>query len=106
FRDLAGSEGLDFGYVLTRYLYDSGERDAAAAAYASIMQQVRLPPRRDMLATATLHNLAYLTVRFGAARYARAIYDELLPYASAYTSTTVPRPVGAHFLGMLASTLG
>ena len=41
-------------------------------------------------------------------RRARAsvVYRALEPYASAFTSTTVAKPVGAHHLGMLASMLG
>jgi DNA-binding SARP family transcriptional activator len=106
FRELAGNDAIDFGYSLTRCLYDSGEHDAARVAYDAIMQRLQLPPRRDMLATTTLYNVAYLAARFGDDARAPSIYDALLPYADAYTSTTVPRPVGHHFLGMLASTSG
>lgn len=106
FRDLAGNDAIDFGYSLTRYLYDSGEHDAARAAYDAIMDRLVLPPRRDMLAITTLYNVAYLAARLGDEARAPAIYDALLPFASAFTSTTVARPCGHHFLGMLASTRG
>jgi DNA-binding SARP family transcriptional activator/tetratricopeptide (TPR) repeat protein len=106
FRDLAGNDAIDFGYSLTRYLYDSGEHDAARAAYEKIMDRLALPPRRDMLAITTLYNVGYLAAKLGDTMRAPAIYDALLPYGSAFTSTTVARPIGHHFLGMLASTLG
>lgn len=106
YRDLAGNDSIDFGYSLTRYLYDSGECDAARTAYDGIMERLELPPRRDMLAITTLYNVGYLAARFGDVARAPAIYDALLPYGSTFTSTTVARPVGHHLLGMLASTTG
>ena len=106
FRDLAGVEGFDFGYSLTRYLYDAGEVTSARAVYDASIQKLPLPPRRDMLSMTTLYNVAYLAARFGAVQHARVVYDALFPFAPAFTSTTVPKPVGAHYLGMLASTFG
>ncbi len=106
FRDLAGNDSIDFGYSLTRYLYDSGEHDAARTVYDAIFERLRLPPRRDMLAMTTLYNLGYLAARFGDDRRASAVYDALLPHAAAFTSTTVARPVGHHVLGMLSATVG
>jgi DNA-binding SARP family transcriptional activator len=106
FRDLAGNDSFDFGYSLTRYLCDSGDIAPARAAYTAIMERLPVPPRRDMLAITTLFNVAYLAARFDDTASAAAIYDALLPYELVFTSTTVPKPVGAHFLGMLAATLG
>ena len=54
FREVAGNEEYDFGFALTRYLYDGGEHDVARTAYSSIMDRIELPPRRDMLAMASL----------------------------------------------------
>jgi hypothetical protein len=59
-----------------------------------------------MLAMTTLFNVAYLAARLDDKESALAIYDALLPYESVTTSTTVPKPASAHFLGMLAATLG
>jgi hypothetical protein len=104
FRDLAGVDSIDFGYSLMRYLYDAGEVHAAADCYAAVMQRLRLPPRRDMLAATTLGNVAYVAARVGDRERARSIYAVLLPFGRALTTTTVARPAGLHYLGMLAST--
>jgi DNA-binding SARP family transcriptional activator len=106
FRELAGVDRIDFGYSLMRYLYDAREEDAAVACYEAVMQRLRLPPRRDMLATTTLGNLAYMAARGGDQVGARSIYEALLPFADAFSTTTVTKPVGLHYLGMLASTMG
>jgi DNA-binding SARP family transcriptional activator len=106
FREVAGSDDFDFGCSLTRYLYDGGEIDAARDAYSSVMQRVTLPPRRDMLAITTLYNLAYLAARFDDGSRAGELYAALEPHATVFTSTTVAKPVGWHFLGLLAGTLG
>ena len=50
----------------------------------------------------TLGNVAYLAARLGDGQRAPAIYDALMPFAAVFGSTTVVRPVGSHFLGMLA----
>ncbi len=104
FKDLAGQPGLDVGWALTRYLYDGGERDVARAAYERIMQPSPLPPRRDMLAATTLYNIAYLASCLDDRDRARDIYDALIPYGELFSSTTIPKPIGWHFLGMLAAT--
>ena len=104
-REFAGSDNADFGYALTRYLYDAHDDTQASASYAKIMGDLRLPPRRDLLAAATLCNLAYLASRFNDRDRARLLYEQLAPYAHAFANTTVTKPVGAHFLGMLATTL-
>jgi DNA-binding SARP family transcriptional activator len=106
FRDLAGNEEIDFGYALTRYLYDAGEHDLAAERYDSIMQRVEIPPRRDLLAAPLLCNLAYLAARLGDVPRARLLHREIMPIADSFANTTVAKPVGHHFLGMLAATLG
>jgi len=106
FRELAGVDGVDFGYSLVRYLYDAGEEDAAAECYESVMRRLRLPPRRDMLTATTLGNLAYLAARVGDSERAGSIYDVLAPFGGAFATTTVAKPVGLHYLGMLASTTG
>jgi class 3 adenylate cyclase/tetratricopeptide (TPR) repeat protein len=106
FRDVAGVDGIDFGYSLVRYLYDAGEEQAAAACYETVMRRVQLPPRRDMLAAATLDNLAYLAARVGDRERARQIYDVLVPFGNAFATTTLAKPVGRHYLGMLASATG
>jgi DNA-binding SARP family transcriptional activator len=105
FRELAGSE-FDFGFSLARYVCDGDEHDVARAAYATIMRRMDLPPRRDMLAMTSMYNVAYLAVRFDDERGVRDIYDALLPYGEMFTSTTVPKPVGAHYLAMLAAAFG
>jgi tetratricopeptide (TPR) repeat protein len=106
FQDLAGIDSIDFGYALVRYLHDAGEEQAATSCYESIMQRLRLPPRRDLLAGAILNNLAYLTARVGDGERASSIYEELLPFGDAFPTTTVAKPAGWHHLGMLAATMG
>jgi class 3 adenylate cyclase/tetratricopeptide (TPR) repeat protein len=106
FRELAGVDGIDFGYSLVRYLYDAGEHDAAADCYEAIMQRLRLPPRRDMLMATTLGNLAYMAARVGDSERASSIYEVLHPFGRAFATTTVAKPVGLHYLGMLASITG
>ncbi len=103
---LAGNDAFDFGFALTRYVYDAGEVDLVRTVYTEKIQPLALRPRRDMLALATMYNAAYLAARFGDARTGEVVYRALEPYASAFTSTTVAKPVGAHHLGMLASLLG
>ena len=103
---LAGNDDFDFGFALTRYAYDAGEIDVARRVYTEKMQLLAFPPRRDMLALATMYNAAYLAVRFDDARTGATVYEALEPYAPAFTSTTVAKPVAAHHLGMLASLLG
>jgi DNA-binding SARP family transcriptional activator len=102
FAEFAGHEDFDFGFSLVKYLYDAGEHDRARACYERVVQHITLPPRRDMLATTTLGNVAYLAARLDDRERAPAIYDALLPFAAVFGSTTVVRPVGSHFLGMLA----
>ena len=65
FADLAGTAGIDFGYSLVRYLYDAGECERALAVYHDVIREQPVPPRRDLLAGATLCNLAYLAARAG-----------------------------------------
>jgi hypothetical protein len=59
-----------------------------------------------MLAVPTLYNLAYLATRFRDLDYAAELYEQLVPYAELFAHTTVAKPVGAHFLGMLGAMLG
>jgi class 3 adenylate cyclase len=106
FRELAGIDRIDFGYSLVRYLYDAQEEVAATASYEAIMDRLRLPPRRDMLVATTLGNLAYMAARVGDRERANSVYDVLLPLGRAFATTTVAKPVGLHYLGMLASTMG
>jgi tetratricopeptide (TPR) repeat protein len=105
-RELAGVEGIDFGYALTRYLYDAGEHEEAADRYRSVVEHFVLPPRRDLLAGPVLCNLGYLAARLGDQDRMPELFDALLPLASSFANTTVAKPVGAHFLGMLASARG
>jgi hypothetical protein len=106
FQAVAGVDGIDFGYTLLPYLYDAGEREDASARYDAIAPRLRLPPRRDVLAAPTLGNLAYVAARVGDSERARAIYEALLPFGDAFVTTTIIKPVGRHYLGMLASTIG
>jgi DNA-binding SARP family transcriptional activator len=106
FAELAGMAGIDFGYSLVRYLYDAGEHDRALALYHDVIGRQAFPPRRDLLAGATLCNLAYLAARAGDATHARLLYDALVPLAGSFANTTVAKPVTEHFLGLLATTLG
>ena len=103
FRDLAGAEGVDFGYSLVRYLYDAGERDDAVARYRELMAHIEFPLRKDLLAGATLCNLAYVAAQAGDATGAARIYDALSPLAGQFANTTVAKPITEHFLGMLAA---
>jgi tetratricopeptide (TPR) repeat protein len=105
FGDLVAIEGVDFGYSLVRYLYDAGEEERAIAHYHEIMERQPVPPRRDLLAGATLCNLAYLAARAGDTTHAPRIYAALAPLAGSFANTTVAKPVTEHFLGMLAASL-
>jgi DNA-binding SARP family transcriptional activator len=102
-RDFAGNPASDFGFALTRYLYDAGDREYARSRYDAIMATFRAPPRRDLLAATSVCNLAYLAARFGDARRAATLYETIRPYAHTFANTTVAKPVGEHFLGMLAA---
>jgi DNA-binding SARP family transcriptional activator len=106
FRLYAGQPGSDFGYSLTRYFYDAGGVDLAHTIYDEVMSAITLPLRRDLLASTTLCNLAYLAARFGDARGAAMLEESLRPYRLTYANTTVAKPVGNHFLGMLAVVQG
>jgi len=105
-RGLAGVEGVDFGYSLVRYLFDAGEEDAAVARYREVVERVQLPVRRDLLAGTTLVNLAYLAAKVGDAERMDRLRELLTPFSKVFASTTVAKPVGAHFLGMLAAASG
>jgi DNA-binding SARP family transcriptional activator/tetratricopeptide (TPR) repeat protein len=105
FRDLVAVEGVDFGHSLVRYLYDAGEHEQAIAHYHEIMRRQPVPPRRDLLAGATLCNLAYLAARAVDTTHAPRIYDALSPLAGSFANTTVAKPVTEHYLGMLAASL-
>jgi predicted ATPase/DNA-binding SARP family transcriptional activator len=102
-REFAGNAASDFGFALTRYIYDAGDTEYAAACYETIFTEFRIPPRRDLLAATTVCNLAYLAARLGDLRRAGTLYEAIRPYASAFASTTVAKPVGEHFLGLLAA---
>jgi hypothetical protein len=106
FRDIAGVDGIDFGYSLVRYLYDAGEHEDALARYEEIMRRQQLPPRRDLLAGTTLCNLVYLATRARDTARAPALADALAPLAGTFPNTTVAKPVAEHFLGMLAGCTG
>src|SRR5262249_4559836 len=106
FRDLAGVDGIDFGYSLVRYLHDAGEEAAATDCYQAIIERLPLPPRRDTLTATTLGNLAYMAARVGDSEQASSIYEVLLRCGHALAGTTVAKPVGLHYWGMLASTTG
>ena len=62
-RPFAGQPAWDFGYVLTRYLYEAGDTVAASEIYRRIVATTFLPLRRDMLAAPALYNLALLATR-------------------------------------------
>jgi tetratricopeptide (TPR) repeat protein len=102
-RDFAGNPASDFGFALTRCLYDAGDVDDAATCYDKIVSHFRIPPRRDLLAATSVCNLAYLAARLGDLRRAGTLYEAIRPYASAFANTTVAKPVGEHFLGLLAA---
>jgi DNA-binding SARP family transcriptional activator/class 3 adenylate cyclase len=103
---LAGRPGWDLGYALTRYLYEAGETGAALDVYRRVVNAGFLPVRRDMLATPSLYNLAFLATRAGDREASAALYDALAPFAESFANTTVAKPVGWHFLGMLAGATG
>ena len=106
FRDLAGVDGVDFGYSLIRYLYDAGEHDDAITRYREIMRRIEFPLPHDLLVGATLCNLAYVAARAGDAAEAERIYEALSPLAGQFANTTVAKPITEHFLGMLAAVGG
>jgi DNA-binding SARP family transcriptional activator len=106
FRLYAGQAGSDFGYSLTRYFYDAGDVDLAHTIYDDVMRAIVLPLRRDLLASTALCNLAYLAARFGDTHGAAMLAESLRPYRSTYANTTVAKPVGNHFLGLLAVAQG
>ena len=100
------SPAVDFSYPLVRYLYDAGEHDRALTLYREIMESQAIPPRRDLLAGATLCNLGYLAARSCDVVHAPEIYAALTPLAGCFANTTVAKPPTEHFLGMLAASLG
>jgi hypothetical protein len=106
FADFAGNDSIDFGYALTRYLYESGEHEAAAEKYRAIVGGLKLPLRRDLLAAPLLCNLAFLAAKLDDVEHAAVFYEALTPMANGFANTTVAKPLGAHFLGLLATTLG
>jgi hypothetical protein len=105
-RPFAGRPGWDFGYTITRYLYEAGDVEEARRHYHSLVAGSMLPPRRDMLAAPTLYNLAFIATREDDKDIAPELYDALLPFAGSFANTTVAKPVGAHYLGMLAGVVG
>jgi DNA-binding SARP family transcriptional activator len=105
-RELAGVDGVDLGYSLMRYLFDSGETEAAHSCYAAIMAKARLPLRRDLVQLAGLGNLAYMASRIGDASGAKRLAAALAPFKHILASTTVAKPAGAHYLGMISASLG
>ena len=105
-RPFAGQPAWDFGYVLTRYLYEAGDTVAASEIYRRIVATTFLPLRRDMLAAPALYNLALLATRAAYRATAEGLYTVLQPFADAFANTTVAKPVGWHYLGMLAATTG
>ena len=105
-RPFAGQPAWDFGYVLTRYLYEAGDTVAASEIYRRIVATTFLPLRRDMLAAPALYNLALLATRERDRATAEGLYTALQPFADAFANTTVAKPVGWHYLGMLAATTG
>ena len=92
--------------MLTRYLYEAGDTVAASEIYRRIVATTFLPLRRDMLAAPALYNLALLATRERDRATAEGLYTALQPFADAFASTTVAKPVGWHYLGMLAATTG
>jgi DNA-binding SARP family transcriptional activator len=106
FAHLAGRPDADFGYSLLRYLYDAGETSDASAIYDEVVDRLALPLRRDLLLMPTLCNLSYLAVRFDDVDRASLLYPALEPWGGIASKTTVARPVGDHYLGMLAGVVG
>jgi hypothetical protein len=53
-----------------------------------------------------LYNLALMATREGDRETAEGLYEALRPFADAFANTTVAKPVGWHYLGMLAATMG
>ncbi len=106
FADLAGIPTVDFSWPLVKYLYDAGEHERAIERYREVMKHQSIPPRRDLLAGATLCNLAYLAAHIGDRVHAPALYDALAPLAGSFAHTTVTKPVTEHYLGLLAALMG
>ena len=105
-RPFAGQPAWDFGYSITRYLYEAGAVVEASDIYRRIVASRFLPLRRDMLAAPALYNLALLATRERDRATAEGLYAALQPFADAFANTTVAKPVGWHYLGMLAATMG
>ena len=105
-RPFAGRPDWDFGYAITRYVYEAGETEQGGRLYRELVAKPFLPLRRDMLAAPGLYNLAFLATREGDADTAPGLYEALVPFADSFANTTVAKPVGWHYLGMLASVTG
>jgi tetratricopeptide (TPR) repeat protein len=105
-RPFAGRAGADFACTITRYLYEAGDVDDALRVYRAFVAQSFLPLRRDMLVAPTLYNLAFLAARSGDVATAEGLYDALVPFADSFANTTIAKPVGWHFLGMLRAVMG
>ncbi len=105
-KPFAGQPNWDFGFAITRYLYEAGDVDAALAIYRNAVAGEFLPLRRDMLVAPSLYNLSFLASRDRDATTAVGLYDALRPIADSFANTTIAKPSGWHFLGILAATMG
>ena len=80
-RPFAGQPAWDFGYSITRYLYEAGAVVEASDIYRRIVASPFLPLRRDMLAAPALYNLALLATRERDRPTAEGLYAALQPFA-------------------------
>ena len=105
-KPFVGQANWDFGYAITRYLYEAGDVDGALQIYRDAVSEDFLPLRRDMLVAPSLYNLAFLAAREGDVATAEGLYEALRPFADSFANTTIAKPVGWHYLGLLAATMG
>jgi DNA-binding SARP family transcriptional activator len=105
-KPFAGQANWDFGYAITRYLYEAGDVQGALQIYRDAVSEDFLPLRRDMLVAPSLYNLSFLAARDGDVATAEGLFEALRPFADSFANTTIAKPVGWHYLGLLAATMG
>ena len=107
-RPFAGQADWDFGYAITRYLYEAGDVDGARARSTATSVSEDVPPvapgharRRRRSTTSRSSRRAKVT-----SRPRRGCTTRCAPFADSFANTTIAKPVGWHYLGLLAATMG
>ena len=97
--------GADYAHMVMFHLCEAGRRDEARTRYTSQLD-AGFPVRRDMVTGASLTNLAHVCARLEDEEGAAALYQRLRGQRAAFFQTMYPQLATAHYLGMLAATMG